>query len=94
MCHQPLYFQEINLERYGHNRLGPFQPIYSGVHFFSNVLILPYRMVADHPHECDYTLGQYRPGSCVPFQVHWLPLRPEAGVAEAGIIIGLLFLIP
>ena len=42
LCHKPLYFEEAQLERYGHSA-GPFlQPLYSTGHFFANVFLLPY----------------------------------------------------
>jgi hypothetical protein len=45
--HQPLYFQELNLERCG-NACGCFQTAVSTVSFFTNVMILPYR-IAQRP---------------------------------------------
>ncbi len=44
LCHKPLYFEEENLERYGHE-FGPhFQHIASGAHFFGHLALLPYKM--------------------------------------------------
>ncbi len=72
-CHQPLYFQEINLERYGNN-FGPcLQPFASAGAFFGRVPLLPYMLVAKPPCECIYTLGYQRPGNPAPFQLHCLP---------------------
>ena len=64
LCHKPLYFDDVQLERYGH-MYGPWvQPIISGGRFFVNILLLPYEMGLEPPHECIYTLGYYRPGDC------------------------------
>ncbi len=64
LCHKPLYFEEVQLERYGHSA-GPIaQPVISGAHFFANIAILPYKMGIHPPTECMYALGYYRPGSC------------------------------
>lgn len=92
-CHRPLYFEEVNLERYGYARRLT-QPLVSGVYFYGNVLALPYNMMAQKPHRCIYTLGHYRPGSHVPRQIHWPPLRVDAGLMEAGLVTGLVFIFP
>ena len=43
LCHKPLYFEEVGLERYGHS-MGPvLEPVHSGAHFFLNVAFLPYK---------------------------------------------------
>ena len=94
-CHQPLYFEEINLERYGYGCCGCLQYGVSAAHFFGTVPALPYLMAADCPYECDYTLGHYRPGSCPPWQFHWPPCADPLGTgSELGVITGLIFLIP
>ena len=102
-CHRPLYFEEVNLERYGYmgcdHRCGGVpaalvQPVLSGAHFFASVPLLPYKMTVDPACECIYTLGHYRPGSPVPHQIHRLPLRPVAGGVEAVAITGLIYAIP
>ena len=79
--HRPLYFEETQLERYG-NRL-PLQSIRSGLHFFSTIPILPYKMGADHPNECQYTYGTYRPGDCVPYDVVRRPLDKKGLINQA-----------
>jgi hypothetical protein len=74
VCHKPLYFEERQLERYGHTT-GPFtEPVLSGAHFFLNVAVLPYKMGMNPPNECQYPLGYYRPGSCAP---RLLPPDPD-----------------
>ena len=42
-CHKPLYFEDWNLERYGHSH-GPLDPVFSAAHFFVTLPILPYKM--------------------------------------------------
>lgn len=70
--HRPLYFEEVNLERYGHKHRY-LQPVYSAAHFFGNALALPYKMGVNPPCERIYTLGHYRPGDCNPHDRHGLP---------------------
>ncbi|HUG69256.1 MAG TPA: hypothetical protein VMM76_16005, partial [Pirellulaceae bacterium] len=37
VCHKPLYFEEVQLERYGHTAGPVIQPVLSGAHFFLNI---------------------------------------------------------
>lgn len=80
-AHQPLYFEETQLERYG-NCL-PLQSLASGVHFFSTIPRLPYMMGADRPYECQYTYGNRRPGECVPYDVYRRPLNKHGLLSQA-----------
>ncbi len=92
-CHRPLYFEEINLERHGYTR-GILQPVISGAHFFGSIPLMPYKVVAHPPRECTYTLGHYRPGTPAPRRWHRGPFRIDAGIFEAAVVTGLVFLIP
>lgn len=103
LCHRPLYFEEVNLERYGYMACGHrcngipaavVQPVLSGAHFFATIPVLPFKGTVEPPYECIYTLGHYRPGSPVPHQIHWMPLRPDAGAVEALYVTALVFAIP
>lgn len=94
-CHQPLYFEEVNLERYGYTcKCQCLQPVCSAAHFFGTVPLLPYMMVTQPPCSCQYTLGYYRPGSWAPYQCHRPIISADAGAVEAALIVGLIFLIP
>ena len=70
------------------------QPVISGAHFFVTVPVLPYKMGLYPPEECIYTLGYYRPGSCAPYLLDPIPLSIRAGLAEAGVWTGMVFLVP
>ncbi len=94
LCHKPLYFEERQLERYGHTT-GPFtEPVLSGAHFFLNVAVLPYKMGMNPPNECQYPLGYYRPGSCAPRLLPPIPISPRGALFQAGAVTGLVFLLP
>jgi len=94
LCTSAAYFEHVSLERYGHS-WGPFmQPVVSAAHFYGSVVFLPYKMGLTPPCECVYTLGYYRPGSCVPFMIDPIPLSLRAGVAQAGAVVGVAHLIP
>ncbi len=92
-CHRPLYFENPSLERHGHS-LGLAQPLASAAHFVGNTAILPYRMVAEPTRDCVYTLGHERPGTPTPLRYYRPPLSLSGGVAQAGTVTGLIFLLP
>ncbi len=91
--HQPLYFEDVNLERHGLN-YGILQPVVSGAHFFGRVPLIPYMRGAENPREPVYTLGHYRIGSEAPYMRHRLPFSWKGLTYEAGAATGLIFLVP
>ena len=91
--HQPLYFEDVNLERAGHS-WGVMQPAVSAAHFFSRIPALPYLLVAHPGAECVYTLGHYRPGSCAPHLRRWPRIKSLAALAQGATATGLVFLVP
>jgi hypothetical protein len=94
LCHRPLYFEQVNLERYGYGPHPLLQPAFSGAHFFLTIPTLPYKLVAQPPRECVYTLGYYRPGSSAPRRWHHVNWDPTAATVEGMLATGLVFLIP
>ena len=92
-CHKPLYFEDWNLERYGHSH-GPLDPIFSAAHFFVTLPVLPYKMGVELPWECVYPLGYYRPGNCAPWTVPAIPISCRGFAVEAATVTGLVFLLP
>ncbi len=71
--YQPLYFENVRLERYGQTR-GPWKEVGDGaVHFFASAALLPYHARFDRPRSCDYPLGYCRPGNstCCTRQLQW-----------------------
>ncbi|MCH2181973.1 MAG: hypothetical protein MK108_08210 [Mariniblastus sp.] len=75
LCHKPLYFENIQLERYGHSAGPLLQPAQSTLHFFRSYVTLPFRMALNPPRECQYALGFYRPGNCAPWLVPPIPFN-------------------
>jgi hypothetical protein len=75
LCHKPLYFEEVAFERYGHS-WGPYglEDCQSFIHFFGELVLLPYNVGVQTPCECDYALGYYRPGDCAPWICDPFPL--------------------
>jgi len=94
LCHKPLYFEQIQMERYGHS-FGPIaQPLISAAHFFGHALTLPYQIGISPPGEGEYALGYYRPGSCAPYLFPPYPLSFRAALMQTGSVIGLVYAIP
>ncbi|MEO2010554.1 MAG: hypothetical protein ABGX22_17890 [Pirellulaceae bacterium] len=93
LVHRPLYFEDEAVERNGQYR-PVVQPIISAAHFFGRIPALPYLMAGQPPGTCVYPLGMTRPGSCVePYYRQW-PRSAKGGLTEAGVMAGLIFLIP
>jgi len=94
LVHNPLYFEDVPLERYGHGCWPLLQPLVSGAHFWGAALSLPYRIGVDSPHKLQYTLGYHRPGTCAPSVREHLPLSAKGAVLQAGAIVGGVYLFP
>lgn len=61
--HQPLYFEEVSLERYGYH-YGCAQSVISGAKFGLNVALLPLKVIGQPPCSTEYSVGYERPGNC------------------------------
>jgi len=94
LCHRPLYFEDAMLERHGQSRHGLVQPLASGTRFFASIAALPYKAVVDPPRRPRSTLGHFRAGSGAPCLLQRPPWQANAGLAEAGLIVGLIFIVP
>jgi len=92
-CHQPLYFEDANLERYGRSH-GVFQPFISAAKFYGSVPALPYKMVSEPPRVCLKDDSRWPAGGMAPHQRSLPPVDVKAGVVEAAVIVGLILLIP
>ena len=94
LCHKPLYFEDVQLERYGHE-VGPvMQPILSTARFFGDVVTMPYKMGIHPMNECQYSLGYYRPGSCAPWTLGPVPISLRGGLFQAAAVTGVVGAIP
>lgn len=94
ITHNPLYFQDAMLERHGHVRYGHLQPLSSAVKFYSTFLIYPYLHTLESAHECQYALGQFRPGSCAPVLKDHLPYDRRAAAVETLSVASFLWAMP
>ncbi|MEX0716036.1 MAG: hypothetical protein WD066_05590 [Planctomycetaceae bacterium] len=94
LFHNPLYFEDAQLERYGHTYHHCVQPFVSAGKFGGQLLGLPYQMAIDPMWERRYVLGWYRPGDCAPHLHHQVPFNAKAAAVQGGAMTGLFFLIP
>lgn len=86
LCHKPLYFEHVQLERYGHSA-GPIRgPLRATAHFFGSVLFFPYHTAINPPNECQYALGYYRPGNCAPWLVDPFPISLRGAVRQGAVV--------
>ncbi len=90
----PLYFEDVMLERHGQERFPCLQPMISGARFFATVPMLPYLATVQHPCECTYTLGYYRSGTCAPALCQRPPYQRNAAIVEAAAISGAILALP
>ena len=93
LCHRPLYFEDVNLERHGRSH-GLAQPAVSAVHFAGRIAAWPYMAGAFPPHECIYTLRHDRPGTYTPYCFYRPPVSLRGAIYEAGAVAGLAYLVP
>jgi hypothetical protein len=90
----PRYFEDVMLERHGHERWGHSQSLFSGARFFVTAPMLPYLMAIQHPCDCESTLGYHRSGSCSPAYFQRPPYDRRAMIAESATIASGLWILP
>ncbi|WP_182865005.1 hypothetical protein [Stieleria mannarensis] len=78
----PLYFEDRMLERHGHQRFPCLQPLASGGRFLAQAVSWPYLTAISPPSECQYSLGYYRAGSCVPALKQRPPYQRKAVASQ------------
>jgi len=93
LYHNPIYFEDVPLERYGHTRhYILIQPFFSVSKFALQLVGLPYQLSLNPIWDRQYSLGYYRPGEYVPYKYYQIPLNAKAAVVEAGVISGSYFI--
>ncbi len=94
LYHNPLYFEDVQLERYGQVKCNEFTQSFVSMGKFGGQLIgLPYQMALDNPHDRRYALGYYRPGDCAPRKHYRIPLNARAAAASIPAYTGAVFLL-
>jgi hypothetical protein len=67
--YQPLYFEDVALERYGQTARPYQQTVLSGLHFYQSLFLLRKQASQRNPFSCDYPLGFCRPGNTVDYTI-------------------------
>ncbi len=91
---QPLYFEQVNLERYDSKIAPCFRPAVSYAHFLGSIPVLPYKIGGQPVHSRAYTLGHWRPGNCTPHQIHWGPCTTRGLLYQGVAVTGSVFFFP
>jgi hypothetical protein len=60
--YRPLYFEDVQLERYGQNICDGAHTLTPATHFFKSLVLFPFRLCVDPPCNCETPLGYCRPG--------------------------------
>ena len=94
LYHNPLYFEDPALERYGHTYPPVVQPFASAGRFATQLVGLPYQMSLHPVHSREYTLGYYRPGECAPKKHYQIPFNEEAAFVQAAAMAGFFLIFP
>lgn len=95
LYHNPLYFEDVSLERYGHVKCWcGVQNLVSLGKFGVQLVGLPYQLALDYPHSRRYALGYYQPGDCAPRLCYQVPLNERAAITAAVFYTGVGFIIP
>lgn len=92
--YNPLYFEDLGLERYGHTYPFVLQPAASIAKFSAQFALLPYQMTINPVRKQMYPLGYHLSGDYVPYLWYPIPWNTTAAAVEAGVITGLVFLLP
>ncbi len=94
LWHNPLYFEDPSLERYGHVHYECVQPFVSAARFSVQLVGLPYQMTIDPACKKMYNLGYYRPGECAPKKYYRVPWNTHAAINETAFWTGMFYIFP
>ena len=91
VCYQRLYFEQLNLERYGWD-LGLVSPLVSQGAFYFDLVTLPYHAATEPFRRYECNAGYCLPGDPVPLLLY-PPEWSLSGVLAEAAVIGLGFVI-
>lgn len=88
--HQPLYFEDPNLERCGQTH-GCLTTAASTVHFVTGIAFTPYLVGATHPAKCVQSLPDCRTCESFDCRAYWPGWSFKGAVAQAAVVTGFYF---
>ena len=92
--HQPLYFEDTNLERYGTTARPRLQPLGSAAHFLGSAASLPYQMALQRPEQPYQYAHPFEAGRHGYRERTRPPCNRRAALMQASVIVGLVFFLP
>lgn len=92
--HQPLYFADTNLERYGTSKYPRIQPLCSAAHFSASAIALPYQMATQHPGRTYRYSHPYEAGRFGYYERTLRPLDGQASLVQSAAVLSLIFVLP
>lgn len=90
----PLYFEQINFERYETSAPAWTRPVVSYAQFLGTIPVLPYKLGANGPRNRIYTVGHYPYGQVPPSHSHWGKPSKRGALLQGIATTGLIFFIP
>lgn len=91
---RPLYFEQINFERYETSAPAWTRPMVSYAQFLGTIPVLPYKMGANGPRDRIYTVGHYPYGQVAPSHSNWGKPSKRGMLLQGVATTGLIFFIP
>ncbi|TWU31781.1 hypothetical protein [Novipirellula artificiosorum] len=91
-CHEPLYFEQLNLERCGRH-YGFFQNAVSMAQFVGRTGLWPYHLAATPMHQCVASPGDCLACESFPTHVNPFPVDSHGALLEAAAIAGFIILL-
>jgi hypothetical protein len=91
---RPLYFEQINFERYETSAPAWTRPALSYAQFLRTIPVLPYKIGANRPTDPIYTVGHYPYGQVAPSQSSWGKLSKRGMLFQGAATTGLIFFVP
>ena len=92
-CHNPLYFEDPNLERCGQTK-ACLTTLSSAVHFTTMIALTPYLTTVDHPRDCVRALPDCPTCHSFASDAYFPEWSWKAAAVQAGAVTGLIFIIP
>ena len=93
LWHQPLYYEDPNLERCGRSS-GCLTTAVSAVHFGTMIAFTPYLTAANCPNSCEKSLSDCPTCHSFGHDAYWPGWSWKGAAAEAAAVTGLYFIVP
>jgi hypothetical protein len=93
LWHNPLYFEDPNLERCGQTK-ACLTTLSSAVHFTTMLALTPYLTTVDHPRDCVQALPDCPTCHSFASDAYFPEWSWKAAAVQTAAVTGLVFIIP